>query len=262
MLSSVLFANDPLLEQIAMDAIAMDGTRVRIATTRNRQDPAVRKIQKALLIWDPKCLPKYRDDGDYGSETAAAVTRFKREYIHAEEPIYNDVGPQTVLWLDRIAMVDENHRALSSEIMLPPLIEPSPGTDAIAPDGFWIPIPKRVRRRNGMFLELDQATVTVFKQGEIYVMVIDNLGPPSHPNARAAASATAKGAATRAVDQSLKHLPDVERRILSFGVGRIAGGLVSVIGSMLDASPTVNEIHWSATIDGRPVKFVVLASEQ
>ena len=257
MLHSTLFANDPLLEQIAIDANGQ-----RISTSQNRHDPAVRKIQQALLLWDPSCLPVYGIDGDYGSETAEAVRRFKVEVIRVQGTVYKDVGPQTVLWLDRIAMADENHRALSAEIMLPPLIEPIPGTDAVAPDGFWIPIPKRVRRRNGMFLELDQATVTVFKQGEIYVMIIDNLGPPSHPNARVAASATARAAAARATDQSLRHLPDVQRRILSFGVGRIVGGLVSVIGSVLDASPTVNEIHWSAIIDSRPVKFVVLTSEQ
>lgn len=53
MLTSTLFANDPLLEQIAIDANGQ-----RISTTQNNEDPAVRKVQQALLMWDPNCLPQ------------------------------------------------------------------------------------------------------------------------------------------------------------------------------------------------------------
>lgn len=38
---------------------------------------AVKAMQKLLLKWDPKCLPKYGADGDFGSETRAAVLSFQ-----------------------------------------------------------------------------------------------------------------------------------------------------------------------------------------
>lgn len=39
---------------------------------------AVKSMQKLLLLHDPKCLPKYGADGDYGSETEAAVKSFQK----------------------------------------------------------------------------------------------------------------------------------------------------------------------------------------
>ncbi len=39
---------------------------------------AVTQFQKALLAWDPKSLPKYGADGDYGSETVTAVKAFQK----------------------------------------------------------------------------------------------------------------------------------------------------------------------------------------
>ena len=38
---------------------------------------AVTAMQKALLAWDAKCLPKYGADGDFGSETEKAVKAFQ-----------------------------------------------------------------------------------------------------------------------------------------------------------------------------------------
>lgn len=101
MLSSALFAGDPLLE-----AIAADGDR--ISRTRHQDDPAVLKVQRALLIWDPECLPLHGADGTYGDETAQAVARFKVEVIGVPPPsVVDDVGPQTVLRLDAIAAEHE-----------------------------------------------------------------------------------------------------------------------------------------------------------
>ena len=69
LLSSQLFAGDPLLE-----AIAADGPQ-RISTFQNQNDPAVAKVQQALLLSGvPTCCPSAGTDGHYGSETAAAVT--------------------------------------------------------------------------------------------------------------------------------------------------------------------------------------------
>lgn len=111
MLSSALFAGDPLLEQIALDV-----NHQRISTTQNRDHPAVEKVQKALLIWDPDCLPRFGADGDYGSETAEAVRRFKVEVVGAPEPVIRDVGPLTVQWLDAIALAHEQNQARAARI--------------------------------------------------------------------------------------------------------------------------------------------------
>ena len=102
MLSSQLFAGDPLLE-----AIAADGPQ-RISTFQNQNDPAVAKVQQALLLWRPDVLPVHGTDGHYGSETAAAVTSFKIDELAVPpEQVIADVGPQTVRRLDEIALAAE-----------------------------------------------------------------------------------------------------------------------------------------------------------
>ena len=102
MLTSQLFAGDPLLE-----AIAANGPQ-RISRTQNRKDPAVGKVQQALLVRDPTCLPRFGADSDYGDETAAAVHRFKVDELGvAEGQVIDDVGPQTVIRLDQIQAASE-----------------------------------------------------------------------------------------------------------------------------------------------------------
>ena len=94
MLRSELFAADALLEAIAAD-------QDRISRFRHPTDPAVRKVQTALLFWDPSCLPADGANGTYGDETARAVVRFKVEVIGVPpDAVIDDVGPQTVLRLD------------------------------------------------------------------------------------------------------------------------------------------------------------------
>ncbi|MET9734634.1 phospholipase D-like domain-containing protein [Streptomyces sp. NPDC006458] len=101
MLTCALFAGDPLLEAIAED-------RDRISRTRHRTDPAVRKVQTALLDRDPDCLPRFGADGDYGDETAGAVARFKIEVLGVPPAeVIDDVGPQTVLKLDEMRAASE-----------------------------------------------------------------------------------------------------------------------------------------------------------
>jgi peptidoglycan hydrolase-like protein with peptidoglycan-binding domain len=98
---SQLFADDALLQTIADDGD-------RISQTQHSDDPAVGKIQTALLIWDPSCLPNHGADGNYGSETAGAVVQFKVNQLGVDPAtVVNDVGPQTVLRLDQIAAVAE-----------------------------------------------------------------------------------------------------------------------------------------------------------
>ena len=45
--------------------------------SRGDHGSAVTAMQKALLAWDEKCLPKYGADGDFGSETEKAVKAFQ-----------------------------------------------------------------------------------------------------------------------------------------------------------------------------------------
>ena len=111
MLRSELFAGDPLLEAIAAD-------QDRISRFQHPTDSAVRKLQTALLFWDPECLPVSGADGTYGDETASAVVRFKVEVIGVPaESVIDDVGPQTVRQLDAMLpgagpapQIDPEHR--------------------------------------------------------------------------------------------------------------------------------------------------------
>ena len=98
---SQLFAGDALLETVAANGD-------RISSTQHADDPAVGKVQTALLLWDPSCLPDHGADGSYGDETARAVVRFKTEELRvAPAELYDDVGPRTVIRLDEIAAVSE-----------------------------------------------------------------------------------------------------------------------------------------------------------
>ena len=45
--------------------------------SRGDHGTAVTAMQQALLAWDAKCLPKYGADGDFGSETEAALRAFQ-----------------------------------------------------------------------------------------------------------------------------------------------------------------------------------------
>lgn len=39
---------------------------------------AVRKLQRAILRWNPSALPTFGADGDYGDETKKAVEAYQR----------------------------------------------------------------------------------------------------------------------------------------------------------------------------------------
>ena len=108
MLQSQLLGGDALLERIA------GGSPERISTTQNRLDPAVGKVQQALLLWRDDLLPVHGADSEYGDETAAAVVTFKTEELGVIAPI-PDVGPGTVQRLDEIAFAAEQ-----------PVVPPSP----------------------------------------------------------------------------------------------------------------------------------------
>ena len=46
---------------------------------RGDSGPEVAAMQQLLLKWDPKCLPEYGADGDFGKETEDAVKAFQKE---------------------------------------------------------------------------------------------------------------------------------------------------------------------------------------
>jgi len=117
---SALFAGDALLQAIADDLPSPDGGLTRISPSQNRDDPAVAKVQQALLDWRADALPSGAKvqqalldwradalpsgaDGVFGNESVEAVMRFKRDELGvAEGGIIGDVGPRTVKRLDEI----------------------------------------------------------------------------------------------------------------------------------------------------------------
>lgn len=51
---------------------------------------AVKEMQKLLLKWNHDCLPEYGADGDFGSETKAAVKAFQKEFKLTQTGVYDD----------------------------------------------------------------------------------------------------------------------------------------------------------------------------
>ena len=101
MLTSQLFAGDPILEAVADD-------QARISRTQNRKGEHVRKIQEVLLLRNPGVLPQFGADGTYGDETAEAVVEFKiNELGVPPAEVIDDVGPRTVIRLDEIQAAAE-----------------------------------------------------------------------------------------------------------------------------------------------------------
>ncbi len=99
---SALLAGDGLLQAIADDLPSPNGRLTRISPSQNQDDPAVAKVQQALLDWRPDALPSGAD-GVFGNESVEAVMRFKREELGVSEgEIIGDVGPRTVRRLDEI----------------------------------------------------------------------------------------------------------------------------------------------------------------
>ena len=103
---SALFAGDPVLQNIADDAV-VNGQHVRIDTTQNTVGDATLKVQRALVNnFDAEGLPEFGMDGRYGLETTALVVRFKEEVLGVANPI-GDVGPLTVQKLDELQAANE-----------------------------------------------------------------------------------------------------------------------------------------------------------
>jgi len=133
---STLFQGNQLLQAIADDALTASGERTRISRTQSPTDPAVLKVQLALLDWRADCLPQFGADGGYGDEVAAAVHRFKAEELGVpENEIIDDVGPQTVQRLDAIRAAAEAPAPTSTVTVVNQYGEPLSGVGITADDG-------------------------------------------------------------------------------------------------------------------------------
>jgi phosphatidylserine/phosphatidylglycerophosphate/cardiolipin synthase-like enzyme len=163
MLTSKLFAGDALLQAIADDLDQpITANSPRISRTRNRNDPAVKKIQLALLGQDPNCLPQFGADGHYGDETAAAVARFKADILLVPpDQIIDDVGPQTVLKLDELQAALEQ-----------PMPPPQPPTPQAAPEDWFLTEAEMSPFRTPAFT-LDNV-VTFHVDGESYLGALND----------------------------------------------------------------------------------------
>lgn len=56
----------------------INGTTPDESLRRGDSGDAVTAMQKALLVWDPDCLPKWGADGDFGEETEEAVKAYQK----------------------------------------------------------------------------------------------------------------------------------------------------------------------------------------
>lgn len=63
---------------VLTDGPGADGKPVRPMLRKGDKGEPVKQLQQMMLAIDPKCLPKYGADGDFGTETLNAVLRAQR----------------------------------------------------------------------------------------------------------------------------------------------------------------------------------------
>ena len=64
---------------------------------RGDSGPEVEAMQQLLLKWDPKCLPEYGADGDFGKETEDAVKAFQKEKGLPVTGVYDAVTEKALM---------------------------------------------------------------------------------------------------------------------------------------------------------------------
>ena len=79
---------------------AVDGLR------RGDEGEDVRAMQRALLLWNPDCLPKWGADGDFGSETETALKAFQTSAGLTPTGVYDDATRKALLAVDRSQTVE------------------------------------------------------------------------------------------------------------------------------------------------------------
>jgi hypothetical protein len=238
-----------------------------LLTTPNMRGDHIGKIQTALqtLIPDHSIDQKELTERRFGLSTEDAVGDYKRRrkiinYSYQTSPD-KIVGQITIKALDfelthRIGPIDP------SDLFLPPQREQMPGFDIRAADGTIIDLPGRIGRPFD-FIDLDGDPADVFIEtaasGEkLYVVVIQHNTDFPGP-ARKIAPAVVEGIASTAAKALVKNLTTELGFVLKWGFGKLAGGVVSVVASLLSPSPIGKEFVWTAkTGDGKLVRFVVV----
>lgn len=227
----------------------------------------VGKIQTALQTLIPDHIIDQRDldQKRYGPSTAAAVLDYKtrRKIINFSYQQKSDdiVGKMTIAAMDnelihRIGPIDP------SEMFFPPVWEPIPGFDVRAPDGTVIDLPSRIGRPFG-WIDLDGDPTDIFEESDalghkMYIVVITH-GSQGPGPVRKLAPVVAQAIASTAAKSATRNLPKAVGWGLRWGVGKLAGGAVSLIGSILVPSPLGKEVVWTARrADGKFVKYVVV----
>ncbi len=239
MLTSNLFRGDPLLQAVADD-------HDRISRIRHQRDPAVKKVQLALLDWDPGCLPASGADGVYGRETAAAVHKFKVDELHVPEgSVVDDVGPQTVLRLDALQTARDG--------ATPVTIDPDPDRSRVLDEWLGPPL-------DGWSSEVSTSSVVAHVSGDAaFASLADALdrcvteaalvlisGWDFHPNTPlrpglsvgdALTAAAGRGARVRAL---LAHFPEIDLGVTKFRP--VAGDNTAAV-AFVNALPNGAAIH-------------------
>ena len=84
----------------------------------------------------------------------------------------------------------------------------------------------------------------------------DSIGWPGLKNIKHAATV-----AKKVVEKAVANLPRVFGRVLVFGAGKLAGGLISVAATLVAPTPTGKVLVWDAKQGSLFVKYVVINPE-
>jgi hypothetical protein len=149
-----------------------------------------------------------------------------------------------------------------SEVFMPPLRDHMPGFDVRAKDGTIIDLPVRLGRPfNWLDLDGDPADVFIDNNPDgqpLYVVVIQHSTDLPGPG-RKIAPAVAQGIAKAAAKTVVSDLPKAAGFAVKWGIGKLAGGVVSIIASIIDPSPIGNEFVWNVKrADGKAVRYTVV----
>jgi peptidoglycan hydrolase-like protein with peptidoglycan-binding domain len=258
-LQSELFKSDPKLEACAV----RDSAHITQGTTGEQ----VGKIQTALgvLIPDRRIDQTELSRQHYGPSTAAAVLDYKtrRRIINFSYQTRPDdiVGKMTIAAMD-YELTHHFGPIDPSDLFVPPAREQMPGFDVQAADGTIIDLPGRVGRPFD-WIDLNGDPADVFIEtapsGEkLYSVVIQHNTDFPGP-ARTITPTVVQAIASTAAKASVRNLPKAPGFVLRWAFGKLAGGVVSVIASLLVPSPVGKEFVWTAkTGDGKLVRYTVV----
>ena len=73
---------------------------------RGDEGSAVRKMQEALLIWKPDCLPECGADGDFGSETEKAIMAFQADAGLPVSGVYDEATRKALTSIGKAQRVE------------------------------------------------------------------------------------------------------------------------------------------------------------